>query len=151
MSMSHSEVAQAFADGATKGNGSRMFIDGNEIFSHGRHYCICKRYFKHGIDYLFNTYYGSVSTESHRGHVRRAISGSTVVIIEGCDIENAGWQYKSNKKDIRIFKGKLERTRLHKEGWQERIREIEAQNELLAKIAIRQRLLKAAESGRDET
>ena len=144
MSMSHGEVAQAFADGKTKGSGSRMFISDDTVFSHGRHYSIARRYFKDGIDYLFNTPYGSVSTEHHRSHVRRAISGSTILIVVGCDINNAGKQYKDNKEKIEEAKGKLERARLHKGDWQEKIKELEAQNEILAQVAVRQRLLKAA-------
>ena len=148
--MSHRDVAQAFADGVTKGTGSRMFIEGDSVFSYGRHYTIARRYFKHNVDYLFNTRYGSSSTESHRGYVRRAISGSTVLVVEGCNIDNAGEQYKNNEEEMEKAKGSLDRARLHKDRWQERIEELEAQNELLAQIAVRQRLLKAAEWGKDE-
>jgi len=143
MSMSHGEVAQAFADGKTKGSGSRMFISDDTVFSHGRHYSIARRYFKDGIDYLFNTPYGSVSTEHHRSHVRRAISGSTILIVVGCDINNAGRQYKANGKEIENVKGKLERARTRKDWHIERIEELEAQNEILAQVAIRQRLLES--------
>lgn len=151
MSMSHRDVAQAFADGKTKGSGSRMHIDGDRVFSHG-HWTIAKRYFKYGVDYLFNTPYGSSSTASHCGYVRRAIEGSTVLIVEGCDIDNADAQYRRNNKDAEDAKGKLKRARKdwYKEHWQNRIEELEAQNDILAQVAVRQRLIKAAESEKND-
>jgi len=153
MSMSHSDVAQAFAEGKTKGKGSRMFIEDDKIFSHGHHFVLSKRYFKHGVDYLFNTPYGSVSTSSHMGYVRRAIEGSTVLVVEGCDIDNAGSQIRRNKRDVEKYEGKLKRARKDgwKEHWQSRIEELEAQNDILAQVAVRQRLLKVAESEKGET
>ena len=142
MSMSHYDVAQAFANGATKGKGSRMNIDGDTVYSHG-HWPIAKRYFKYDVDYLFNTRYGSVSTEHHRSYVRNAISG-TVLVVEHCGIDNIDRQYKSNNKDIAEFEGKRDRARLHKDKWEERIKEVQAQNDILRSIAVRRRLLKAA-------
>ena len=148
MSMSHRNVAQAFAEGKTKGKGSRMFIEDDKIFSHGHHFVISKRYFKYGVDYLFNEPYGTSSTGSHMGYVRRAIGDSTVLVIEGCDVDNAGSQIKRNKRGIEDAEGKLKRARKDWmiEHWESRIEELEAQNELLSQIAVRQRLLKAAES-----
>ena len=152
MSISHRDVAQAFADGKTKGSGSRMFISDDTIYSHGLHYPIAKRYFKHGVDYLFNTPYGSVSTSSHMSHVRQAIEGSTVLVVEGCDIDNAGSQFRRNTRDVEKYEGKLKRARKDgwKEHWESRIEELEAQNEMLAQVAVRQRLLEAAEREKDE-
>ena len=151
MSMSHRNVAQAFADGATKGKGSRMFIEGDAVFSYGKHFPIAKRYFKYNIDYLFNAEDYSSSTASHKRYVRRAISGSTLLIVRDCDIDCVGIQYKDNEYELTKAEGKRDRARLHKEMWQERIEELEAQNELLAQVAVRQRLLKAVEGEKRET
>ena len=146
----HSEVAQAFADGAEKEKGSRMFIDGNTVYSHGTHYPIARRYFKDGVDYLFNTPYGSHSTEAHRGYVRGALSGSNILVVDGCHIDNAAIQYHNNEEAIEEAKEKLKRARLHKNDWKDRIRELEAQNEMLGFIAAKNRLLAVTERDKNE-
>ena len=151
MSLSHREVARAFASGATKGSGSRMFIRDDMVCSHGTHYPIAKRYFKEGVDYLFNMPYGSSSTASHCSHVRRAISGSSVLIVENCDIDNAGSQIRTNEREIAGAEIKKEKARKEEmiEHWQNRIAKLEAQNEKLSFIAAKRRLLRAAENEKE--
>lgn len=69
--MKHSVLAEKFAAGATNGTGSRMFIEGDMIYSHGRHFPIAKR-IGYG-EYLFNSNGYSMSTQTHKGHVWRAL------------------------------------------------------------------------------
>lgn len=76
MGQSHYELANAFASGEDKAQGSRMFIDGNVIYSYGYHFPICIR-----LDdgsFVFNKDGYSMSTSRHKNFVKRA-----------CDIEGA--------------------------------------------------------------
>ena len=148
MSMSNSKVAQRFADGKIKGKGRNMFVREDIVYSYGTHYPICRRYFKDGVDYLFNMPYGSSSTASHCSHVRSAISGSSVLVVENCDIDNAGCQIRTNEREIAGAEIKKEKARKESmiEYWQDRIAELEAQNEILSFIAAKRRLLEAAEN-----
>lgn len=84
MTISHKDLAYKFAHGATKGNGSNMFIDGDTIYSYGHHFPIAKR-FRDG--YLFNPGTYSVSTSAHQGCVFRAICHSPVWYATNCNPE----------------------------------------------------------------
>ena len=144
---SHLEVARAFGDGKTKLKGSRMFIEGDTVYSYGRHFPIAKRYFKDGIDYIFNTKGYSSSTATHKSYVFRNLSG-TVLQVRDCDLDRAGEQYDYNKKDINELKGKEKRARLKhmRDYHRDRINELEEQNMLLSNLAVKQRLMKAIEN-----
>jgi hypothetical protein len=72
--MNNSDVAYAFAAGATGGKGSNMFIEGDTIYSYGYHFKIAKRL--GGREYLYNSDSYSSSTSQHKSHVRQAISGT---------------------------------------------------------------------------
>jgi hypothetical protein len=63
-------IADDFASGATKGKGSNMFIDGDTIYSYGRHFPIATR-----IDgqFYLTTHTYSVSTARHISEVRNAL------------------------------------------------------------------------------
>lgn len=72
-------LAQDFVRGATKGQASHMFIEGNAIYSYGRHFPIAIR-LKNG--YLINKDKYSSSTSTHQNRVRGAIaefSGKTPI------------------------------------------------------------------------
>jgi len=69
--MNNKMLARAFADGATSGRGSHMFIDGDTIYSYGRHFPIATRG-ADGTVYLTTKTY-SVSTARQISHVRNAL------------------------------------------------------------------------------
>ncbi len=70
MSVSHQEVAQAFVAGK-KATGSRMFTNGEVIYSYGNHFPIAMRLW--GGSYLFNDDRRSPSTSTHQSYVRQVI------------------------------------------------------------------------------
>lgn len=78
--VSHEQVAQAFAEGETKLKGSRMFIDGNAVYSYGYHFPIALRL--NGGIYLFNKDGYSQSTSRHKNKVIRFISNYVNKIVE---------------------------------------------------------------------
>ena len=78
--VSHDNIVNAFVNGETKLKGSRMFIDGNVIYSYGYHFPIALRLEK-GV-FLFNKDGYSVSTSRHKNKVKRAIEGVLTRIIE---------------------------------------------------------------------
>jgi len=80
--MSHQQVAEEFAHGATKGQGSRMFIEGDTIYSYGHHFPIAKRY-KGG--YVFTEDGYSSSTNHHKSIVQQAIHYGILWYAPGCN------------------------------------------------------------------
>lgn len=109
--VSHSEIAQEFANGSEKANGSRMFIEGDTVYSYGHHFSIAKRY-RDGF-YLFNTNEYSSSTATHKHYVLGAISGGmrTVILIQGADETKATQTINEQTEKIEILKGKQKRAR----------------------------------------
>ena len=76
------ELAQVFAEGGTEGSarGGRIFIDGDKIYSYGRHFIIAQR-----IDpttYEFNTRRYSMTTSKQQSAVKSALQGRGYKIIE---------------------------------------------------------------------
>lgn len=76
--MNNQELAHRFANGATEGKGSNMFVDGNAIYSYGRHFVIARTLWvgkkaSARKVYLFNTAGYSQTTAKHKGQVSRAL------------------------------------------------------------------------------
>lgn len=82
--MQHREIAEGFSRGWHKGNGSRIFIDGDTIYSYGHHFPIAKRLSNGG--YLFNSNGYSSSTSTHKSYVRRALYGKEVYECPNCEV-----------------------------------------------------------------
>ena len=78
--MTNEEVAQAFADGKTKGKSLHMFIDGNTVYSYGKHFPIATRH-NNGIVY-FTTRGYSRTTSRHKSLVRCALPCEPVMVTE---------------------------------------------------------------------
>ncbi len=70
--MNNKQVARAFANGATKGKGSNLFIDGNAIYSYGYHFKIAVR--NDDGTFWVNPEKYSKSTSRHQSYVRQAIN-----------------------------------------------------------------------------
>jgi len=132
--MRHSEVAKRFAYGHTNGKGSRMFIEGDTIYSHGHHFPIAKR-FKGG--YLFNTNGYSNSTSKHKSYVLRVLGGK-IIHIKNCDLDYSKEQYQDNIKEIERIKDTLTRARVkHMINYhKDKIEFLKKQNEYLMKYAM---------------
>ena len=74
--LSNGEVARRFANGYTSGSSQHVFIDGDRIYSYGRHFCIARRV--NGVVLLTTRPY-SVSTARHVRHVWTAMKDSEIV------------------------------------------------------------------------
>jgi len=129
----HSTIAQEFSEGAVKGTGSRMFIEGDTVYSYGYHFPIAIR--KDGF-FLFNSEGYSSSTANHKGYVRYALLGEKVIELMGCNLNCIEDQIKEDKAEMEILKGKHGRARLNamKEAHQQSIREREHNIQLLIQL-----------------
>lgn len=127
--VSHYDLAHLFSIGATKGKGSRMFIDGDTIYSYGYHFPVAVR--KEGY-YLFNSDGYSSSTSKHKRHVLSNLSGEVIHILS-CDSTNKEKQIDLNDREAVIIRDKLSRVRSDgiKRGYLNRIHELNEQNKLL--------------------
>lgn len=93
--MTNAELSREYANGATSGKGSNMFIDGQTIYSYGYHFPIARII---GANYaVFNCSTYSVSTKRQQGHVLHALIQAQKIIIEApdCAIEKAGQHIKA--------------------------------------------------------
>ena len=82
----HQDLAINFASGFTKGTGSRMFIEGDVIYSYGRHFPIALR-LKDNI-FLVNIDKYSSSTSRHQSYVISAISSAHEGSIIECNTQD---------------------------------------------------------------
>jgi len=67
------DLARMFAQGATKGEGSHFFIDGNAIYSYGHHFPIAVIKDRGSKVAYFNKEGYSKTTSIHKGFVKRAL------------------------------------------------------------------------------
>lgn len=82
MAYSNREIAKAFANGETyaRTNHGTMFIDGNIIYSYGRHYPIAVR---NGPKVAYvNSDKFSATTSKQSGYVRSALIGAGFELVE---------------------------------------------------------------------
>lgn len=106
--VSNRELARRFAQGATKGKGSHMFIEGDTIYSYGHHFPVARRHPEAG--FLFNTEGYSNTTARHKREVSAAI-GYNYLGVTGADISNANKQYDYNNRKIAEYLAKSQRAR----------------------------------------
>lgn len=131
--MSHRDLAESFANGATNGKGSRMFIENDTIYSYGYHFPIARR--KKGY-YIFNNDSYSSSTSRHKNYVETALSNERVIKIKSCDENLLEEQIKSNEERIEVLRKKILNARtIHKRHFhQTTIFEIQDNNKLIKEI-----------------
>ena len=68
--MNNKQIAKSFAQGATKGKGSNLFIEGDTIYSYGYHFKVAVR--NEDGTFWFNPGKYSSSTGRHQTLVRNA-------------------------------------------------------------------------------
>lgn len=78
--MTNKAIAEAFASGKTKGKALHMFIEGNTIYSYGRHFPIATRVGTTKV--LFTSKGYSVTTARHKGLVKRALLNKGLDVVE---------------------------------------------------------------------
>lgn len=72
--MSNKQLADNFASGATEDKGSNMFIDGDTIYSYGRHFPIARRMPDGTINFTTRKY--SQSTTIQTSKVRSSLDAA---------------------------------------------------------------------------
>lgn len=68
--MRNRDLAEAFVNGATKGKGSNMYIEGHTIYSYGSHFPLAIRFSENSF-YVNRDIY-SQSTSQHQSYLRNA-------------------------------------------------------------------------------
>ncbi len=137
MTLRNDTIAKDFSLGIgleSKSKNKHLFIEGNTIYSYGRHFPISKRLFLKGKEfYLFNTERYSVTTARHKSLVLSYLPKNRIIFLSGCDVLKAKEQYQENIKEIDDFKEKLKKVRTEqiKENYQEQIKNLLIQNDLL--------------------
>ena len=112
--LSNAEVARRFANGYTSGSSQHVFIDGDCIYSYGRHFCIARRV--NGV-VLLTTRTDSNSTAKHVGLVWRALKDSEMVECYDPDATNEV-NMKHYDEEIAKLEEKVRRARTNKATWQ---------------------------------
>ena len=131
---SHEEVAKAFmrCDSLT---GSRMFSEGDTIYSYGHHFPIAKHT---AWGFIFNKNGYSVSTAKHKGIVLRAIGSSEIIELIDCNENKAEETFRRNMAEMENLILKKERARTRKDFYNSQIEEL-----LEQQSRIKDRYLKA--------
>ena len=107
--MNNTQICEKFAQGHTNGKGSNIFIEGDTIYSYGRHFAMAKR---HGYNtYLFTNRGYSNSTAKHLSHLRGALSGANLIFCENPDNFKPLEQIEENLKEIEQTRVKHQRAR----------------------------------------
>lgn len=112
--LSNAEVARRFANGCTSGSSQHVFIDGDRIYSYGRHFCIARRV--NGVVLLTTRTY-SVSTAKHVRHVWTALTDSKIVRCYDPDASSEV-NMKHYDEEIAKLEEKVRRARTNKATWQ---------------------------------
>ena len=110
--LSNGEVARRFANGHTSGSSQHVFIDGDRIYSYGRHFCIARRV--NGVVLLTTRTYSN-STAKHVGLVRSALA--EFVECYNPDATNEV-NMKHYDEEIAKLEEKVRRARTNKATWQ---------------------------------
>lgn len=110
--MNNKELAKAFADGAVKGKGSNMFIEGDTIYSCGYHFKIAVRY---GDYYLFNSKGYSHSTAKQQSHVRSELPEFKIIECPDCNLVVAETYLKSELEALRLKQSRARTSNYNRE------------------------------------
>lgn len=105
--MNNTDVSIRFSQGATKGTGSNLFIDGDTIYSYGYHFKVAVRY---GDYYLFNSNGYSSSTAKHQNHVIRELLADKIIECPDCDINKAKTFLKDTIKYLQEKQARARKT-----------------------------------------
>jgi len=89
---SNSVLAEKFSQGATKGEGSNMFIKGDTIYSYGEHFPIAKRLnvdqaFSTSVKYVLNSEGYSPTTGKHKSQVSCCLQ--SYIELPNCNLDES--------------------------------------------------------------
>ncbi len=101
MTIKNEDLARKFAHGATSGTGSNMFIEGNKIYSYGKHFIIGIR----RNDYLFvlngETY--SPSTSKQQSYVREICKSQITIPFDALRQAIGEWDLEAHVNEMKII------------------------------------------------
>jgi len=85
--MTNQDLCEAFVRGETSGVCGNLFIDGNKLYSYGKHYVLCERVKldKGGIFFVINDTYYSATTRKHQAYIRREVCSAGKDFLEILD------------------------------------------------------------------
>lgn len=106
----NTDVAQAFAQGATSGEKSHVFIEGDTIYSYGTHFPIARR-IPGTKTALFTTRGYSTTTAKHKSQVHSALTQDGYDIIETKDPNTTN--YEEVYKELTARQLELDTKRTH--------------------------------------
>ena len=108
-----------YSKGETEGTGSNMFIEGDTIYSYGKHYKIAVRLnpdqkFATSVSHVYNPErYGS-TTNKHQAYVRRNLQ--SYIAIPDCNIEEQFLRDYLNKLKLEVEEVKAKQSKLKTKG-----------------------------------
>lgn len=141
--MKNQEVAEIFAQGGTA-HTKTMFIEGNSIYSWGKHFKIAEKFIISDFDkitdfVLFNSDSYSSSTAKHKNYVLNALlnSGHKVIFMSECSMKNLKYQLQKNNADINTLTNKKTRNEITTARKNQEILKLNEQNTFLVDLAIK--------------
>ena len=78
--MTNKKLAQKFAQGATSGKGSNLFIEGDTVYSYGYHFAVARRTGENTANFTSRRY--SQSTARHKSLVLSALNRAGFKVTE---------------------------------------------------------------------
>lgn len=132
--MKNATLAQKYAQGQQNGKTGNMFIEGDTIYSYGRHFPIATR-LKEGV-YFVTTRRYSPTTQRHTAHVRLALKGATLLYVSNPREPDREAQIAVNLKEIDglTVKARRARTERTREHYKREIASLKEQNVLLKEV-----------------
>lgn len=130
--MNNKQLAKRFAEGATSGKASNMFIEGDTIYSYGYHFKIAQRLNTNDIVIVNSDSYSN-STSKHQGHVRGYLNYDYIIEAPGCRLQDAGDYLlaKIAEAELKMSRAILDYTR---DYWQQRVSVYKNQLNLLRSL-----------------
>ncbi len=106
MGLTNNELCINFTNGAKEGQANNMFIDGDKIYSYGRHFVIAERIGNR--EFLVNTNSYSITTAKHMALFNNAVSCGTVWDVSKCSIDQI---HAETESKLVILLCKIEKAR----------------------------------------
>jgi len=119
MKFTNTNLAEKYAQGATEGNGSNMFIENDTIYSYGHHYKIAVRLspdqkFATGVNHVYNPDRFSSTTNKHQANVRYNLQ--SYIAIPDCNIEETFLRSYLNELKLEVEEVKAKQSKLKAKG-----------------------------------
>jgi len=119
MKYNNTILAEKYAQGATEGNGSNMFIEEDTIYSYGHHYKIAIRLnpdqkFATNVSHVYNSERYSSTTNKHQAYVRYNLQ--SYIAIPDCNIEETHLRNYLNELKLEVEEVQAKQSKLKTKG-----------------------------------